>query len=97
MKQLGYYAKYKDNNLYQFKWEKDGSFLILVNGIWFVNDPAEFEILDIGYFTADSKVKEKPIYIYEELGWTNIGRDEDGNLIGNHPKHGNGALIQSYY
>lgn len=28
------------------------------------------------------------------LGWTNIGYDEDGNRLGNHPQFGNGVPVR---
>lgn len=38
---------------------------------------------------------KEPLDIYGlvKIGWTNLGRDEDGRLIGNHPTHGNGVSV----
>jgi hypothetical protein len=57
MEPLGYYAKDVNNNLFQFKWELDNTFLIKcvepsVVG-WVVADPKDYEILEIGFFTAE--------------------------------------------
>ena len=57
MKKLGYYAKDKDNNLYQFEWgANDKLYLHLPNvkGIRKVEvSPKDYEIVEIGFFTAD--------------------------------------------
>jgi ribonucleotide reductase alpha subunit len=60
MKKLGFYAKDKNNNLFQFRWKDENKaiFEILSNDIWYKNDPAEFEILEIGVF-VDEKEKEE--------------------------------------
>lgn len=54
MKQLGYYAKDKNNNLHQFKLDADNTFYILdVYGYYVVAKADDYEILEIGYFTAE--------------------------------------------
>ena len=52
MKTLGYYAKDKDNNLFQFRWKFDDTFEILLNSEWVKRLPKDYEILEIGYFEA---------------------------------------------
>ena len=60
MKRLGYYAKDKNNNLFQFEWgADDGSqtnedFFIIRNGEKRKSIATDYEILEIGFFTADS-------------------------------------------
>jgi len=55
MKQLGYYAKDKDNNLHQFEWGANDEFYIKnSDGEMVHSNPKEYEILEIGYFTADT-------------------------------------------
>ena len=54
MKRLGYYAKDKDGNLFQYEWGAGDEFSILKDGDYVMADPKEFEILEIGFFTADS-------------------------------------------
>jgi len=50
MKRLGYYAKSKfTGHLYQFEWTQDGE--LLINNLEV--DPSRYEILEIGFFTAD--------------------------------------------
>jgi hypothetical protein len=68
-KRLGYYAMDKNNNLFQFEWgtkddkvynlsmeggmtEHDAFFIIDINGKRLAN-PKNYEILEIGFFTAD--------------------------------------------
>ena len=53
MNKLGYYAKDKDNNLHQFEWSKDNKLLIITPLGKIESDPKDYEILEIGYFTAD--------------------------------------------
>jgi hypothetical protein len=52
VERLGYYAKHRNNNLFQFKWSTDDTFRILINNQWEVADPKEYEILEIGYFVS---------------------------------------------
>lgn len=68
MERLGYYAKDKDGNLHQFQWGEDDTFYIndeageLVSNLGHkmkIADAKDYEILEIGFFTADSY--EKPI------------------------------------
>ena len=50
MKRLGYYAKSKATaHLYQFEWTQDDK--LLINNVEV--DPSRYEILEIGFFTAD--------------------------------------------
>lgn len=50
MKRLGYYAKSKaTGHLYQFEWTQDDK--LLINNVEV--DPSRYEILEIGFFTAD--------------------------------------------
>ena len=49
MEILGYYAKNKFNDLFQFEWDEDDTFKICINGVWEKSDPKEFEILEIGF------------------------------------------------
>jgi len=54
MKQLGYYAKDKDNNLFQYEWGADDEFHILnSDGDLVMRDPKEYEVLQLGIITAD--------------------------------------------
>jgi hypothetical protein len=57
MKQLGYYAKDANGNLFKFQWSTNNEFSIIINGTETVTDPKDFEILEIGFFTAESKQK----------------------------------------
>lgn len=65
MKRLGYYAKDKNNNLFQFEWGADDGnqtnedFFIIRNGEKRKSIATDYEILEIGFFTADTKVEEK--------------------------------------
>lgn len=52
MTKLGYYAKDKDNNLFQYRWHPNDVFEILLNGHWTMRHCEDYEILEIGYFTA---------------------------------------------
>lgn len=54
MKQLGYYAKDFRNNLFKFEWgDNDKFYIIDINGKRLAN-PKDYEILEIGFFTADN-------------------------------------------
>ena len=53
MKRLGYYAKDENNNLFQFRWEENDNFQILLNGIWTDKHFENYEVLEIGYFIAE--------------------------------------------
>lgn len=59
MKQLGYYARDKDNNLFQFEWGTDNSFKILVGGELKLVEPEDYKIIEIGYFTVEDS-KNRP-------------------------------------
>jgi len=52
---LGYYAKNVEGDLFQFKWESNGIFQIKYGVQWIQSDPKQYEILEIGFFTADDK------------------------------------------
>jgi hypothetical protein len=53
MERLGYYAKDKDNNLFQYEWGANDEFYIMnSDGDMVMKDPKEYEILEIGYFKA---------------------------------------------
>lgn len=53
MEKLGFYAKDKNNNLYQFKWDKDDNMFILKGKErWVEVNPEFYQILEIGYFVA---------------------------------------------
>lgn len=59
MERLGYYAKDSKDNLFHFRWVtavelSKSKIEILINGAWFTKDPNDYEILEIGFFTADS-------------------------------------------
>ena len=54
MKQLGYYAKDKNNDLFRFAWNSTDDFFIFINGIKILANPNDFEIIEVGYFTGDS-------------------------------------------
>lgn len=54
MEGLGYYAKDKDNNLFQFEWASNNDFFIIKDGEKVKANPKDYEILEIGHFTADS-------------------------------------------
>lgn len=59
MRQLGYYARDKKNNLFQFEWGTDDSFKILVEGKFKLAEPDDYQILEIGYYTAEDS-KDRP-------------------------------------
>jgi hypothetical protein len=52
MNSLGYYAKDKNKDLFQFEWFFD-VFYILKNGERISANADDYEILEIGFFTAD--------------------------------------------
>lgn len=58
MEQLGYYAMDKNKDLFQFEWDEVDNFYILKDGKKIVSDPNNYEILEIGFFTADDYSKE---------------------------------------
>jgi len=49
-------------------------------------------------FEDNSKfnISELSKKLLEQQGWTNVGLDEDGRIIGNHSLHGNGMLINEF-
>jgi len=49
MKRLGYYAKDKDGNLFQYQWGKDDTFQIVVGDIFEDADPNDYEVLELFY------------------------------------------------
>ena len=52
---LGYYAKDSSNNLLQFEWGEDDTFYIFhTNGEKVIANADDYEILEIGFTTADS-------------------------------------------
>ena len=54
MERLGYYAKCNvTGNLLNFSW-KDDKFLIKTKAGWVDANPKDYEILEVGNFTADS-------------------------------------------
>ena len=53
MKGLGYYAKDKDNNLYQFEWGANDEFYIQHQLGLIHSDPKQYEIIQVGIITAD--------------------------------------------
>ena len=56
---LGYYAKDANGTLFQFEWVKD-LFNIFVEGVKTPANKNDFEILEIGFFTAnDANLKTK--------------------------------------
>ena len=54
MERLGYYAKDKEGDLYQFRWGTNEIFEIKFGIQWIQKNPKDYEILEIGFFTADS-------------------------------------------
>jgi hypothetical protein len=50
---LGYYAKDKNNDLFQFEWSELERFYIIKDGIKITANSEEFEIIQIGVVTAD--------------------------------------------
>jgi len=56
MENLGFYAKCRStDNLYCFTWTKGNDFLIKSESDgWVRRDVRNFEILNVGFFTADS-------------------------------------------
>lgn len=52
MKRLGYYAMDRFNNLFKFEWRNDDTFYILNEGIMTKQNPKDYEIVEIGYFTS---------------------------------------------
>ena len=53
MRHLGYYVMDRFNNLFKFKWGKDDTFYVLKEGTMTKQNPKDYEILEIGYFTSD--------------------------------------------
>jgi hypothetical protein len=51
---LGYYAKDKDNNLFKFKWGSNEEFYIYKDNKAIAVNPDDYEILEIGFFSAES-------------------------------------------
>ena len=66
MKQLGYYAKDIKGNLYQFEWGESNLFYIVDLQGKRLDDPEQYELLEIGYFTAETKVKPEILKITDE-------------------------------
>lgn len=59
MNVLGYYAKDKDNNLYQFEWGADDEFSIRNDaGDYVMRDPKQYEIIQVGMITADTPTED---------------------------------------
>jgi hypothetical protein len=54
MVQIGYYAKDKNGALLQFEHGADEKFYVFYSGVKTLANVEDFEILEIGYFTADS-------------------------------------------
>lgn len=50
---LGYYAKDKNQDLHQFEWGQDDTFYIVKDGQKTVANIKDYEILEIGFYTAD--------------------------------------------
>ena len=57
MTRLGYYAKDSENNLFQYRWDYDELFYIIIDGEWIIADPNKYEVLDISY----SQKKDKEV------------------------------------
>ena len=57
MTRLGYYAKDSENNLFQYRWDYDELFYIIIDGEWIIVDPNKYEVLDISY----SQKKDKEV------------------------------------
>ena len=55
MKQLGYYAKDANGNLFKFQWSANNEFSVWVKNEKVISDPNDFEIIEVGFFTAESK------------------------------------------
>jgi hypothetical protein len=58
MKRLGYYAKNQvTGNLHEYEtywWMEDDVFMVKdMLGNWVKEDPSKYEVLEIGFFTAD--------------------------------------------
>lgn len=109
MKALGYYAKdKKTNNLFQFEHGAGDEFYIInQDGDKVMRDPKDYEILEIGFFTADSsegltkEVLERRLVLLNQLAkainddLVKLGfGDEDGvvNTCSVAEKDGNGSL-----
>ena len=59
MNALGYYAKDKDNNLFQYEWGADDEFSIRNDaGDYVMRDPKDYEIIQVGIITADTPTTE---------------------------------------
>jgi len=54
MERLGYYAKDVEDNLFQFKWGEDDKFYIFKNQKYHLDNPNNYVILEVGFFTADN-------------------------------------------
>lgn len=73
MEQLGYYAKDKDGNLFRFEWSSEDEFSIaLKGGAMQTQDPKDYEIIEIGYFTADSRPNTKELSLNEFHALRNV-------------------------
>ena len=53
MEKLGFYAKDSKDNLFQFKWGRDNTFYILIDGRWNIEKVENYTILEIGYFISE--------------------------------------------
>ncbi len=58
MEALGYYAKDKDNNLYQFEWGANDEFYIQHHLGLIHSDPKQYEIIQVGMITADTPTED---------------------------------------
>ena len=52
---LGYYAKDKFGNLFQFKWDENDNLRILVIEIWIEVNKKDYEIVEIKMLSEDDK------------------------------------------
>jgi hypothetical protein len=70
MEILGYYAKDKNKNLFQFEWGANDEFYIMnSDGDMVMKDPNEYEIIEVGYFIEyEDEVEDEDITIIEKRG-----------------------------
>lgn len=72
MKTLGYYAKDKDTNLFQYEWGAGDEFYIQnCDGEMVHSNPDEYEVIQVGVITAGNPVKkeEQARQTLRELGF----------------------------
>ena len=77
MKSLGYYAKDKNGNLFQFEWTKDD--VLLIDGISVSAE--DYEILELFHSTADTIESPKTVDDLNELALPMIAELVEEGII----------------